>query len=205
MMKMGERTGENMELMHEGDFEKTWLELWEEHVSWTRSAIISMADIKDENETNATLERLLRNTKDMAAVCKMFYGEDVANKFDALMHDHLAIAAELVQDAVAGESEKAEDAEKRWYANADEIASTLNSLNPNWHENDMKSMLYDHLRLTKREAVERITKDYVASVKTYDEIENQAREMADGFSHGIIMQYPDRFYEKRKKHFWQRL
>ncbi|MGZ7050228.1 MAG: hypothetical protein ACXVHO_09490 [Methanobacterium sp.] len=194
-----------MEMMHEGDFDKKWMGLWEEHVAWTRLAIISLVDIKDENETQATLNRLLRNTKDMAEVCKMFYGEDAANTFDSLMHDHLTIAAELVQDAVAGDSEKADDTEKRWYANADEIAATLQTLNPNWKEEEMKSMLYEHLRLTKKEAVDRITKDYVASVETYDEIEKQAREMADGFSHGIIMQFPDRFYEERKKHFWQRM
>ncbi len=194
-----------MEMMHEGDFDKKWMGLWEEHVAWTRLAIISMVDVKDTTETEATINRLLRNTKDMAEVCKMFYGDDAAMKFDELMTEHLTTAAELVQAAVAGENEKAEDAEKRWYKNADEIAATLNMLNPNWKEKEMKDMLYDHLRLTKEEAVARITKDYAKDISTYDEIEVQARMMADGFSHGIIMQFPDKFHEKRKKHFWQRM
>jgi len=193
-----------MELIHKEDFDKEWMGLWEEHVEWTRLAIISMVDIKEENETNATLNRLLRNTKDMAAVCKMFYGDDAAAKFDELMTEHLTTAAELVQAAVAGDNAKAEDAEKRWYKNADEIASTLNMLNPNWKENEMKDMLYEHLKLTKEEAVARITKDYATDVPKYDAIEKQARIMADGFSHGIMMQFPDRFHEERKKHFWQR-
>jgi hypothetical protein len=195
---------ENMDTMHEGDFDKKWMGLWEEHVAWTRLTIISLVDIKDPTETVATETRLLKNTKDMAEVCRMFYGEEAAKKFDELMTEHLTTAAELVQAAVAGDNNKAEDAEKRWYKNADEIAATLNMLNPNWEEKEMKNMLYDHLRLTKAEAVARLTKDYSTDISTYDEIEKQARMMADGFSHGIIMQFPDKFHMK-KKHFWQRM
>jgi hypothetical protein len=195
---------ESMETMHEGDFDKKWMGLWEEHVTWTRLAIISMVDIQDEKETEATVNRLLRNSKDMAAVCAMFYGDEVAAKFDELMTEHLTVAAELVQAAVAGDNDKAEEAEKRWYKNADEIAATLNSLNPNWKEKEFKDMLYEHLRQTKDEAVFRITKDYEKDTANYDEIEKMARMMAEGFSHGIIMQFPDNFHQKQK-HFWQRM
>jgi hypothetical protein len=194
----------NMDDIHEGDFDKKWMGLWEEHVAWTRLTIISLVDIKDATETVATENRLLRNTKDMAEVCRMFYGEEAAAKFDELMTEHLTTAAELVQAAVAGDNTKVDDAEKRWYKNADEIAATLNTLNPNWEEKEMKNMLYDHLRLTKAEAMARLTKDYATDISTYDEIEIQARMMADGFSHGIIMQFPDKFHQK-KKHFWQRI
>ncbi|HEX7467188.1 MAG TPA: hypothetical protein VF324_01200 [Methanobacterium sp.] len=175
---------ENMDTMHEGDFDKKWMRLWEEHVAWTRLTIISLVDIKDPTETVATENRLLRNTKDMTEVCRMFYSEEAAKKFDELMSEHLTTAAELVQAAVDGDNDKAGDAEKRWYKNADDIASTLNMLNPNWEEKEMKNMLYDHLRLTKAEAVARLTKDYATDISTYDEIEKQARMMADGFSHG---------------------
>jgi hypothetical protein len=195
---------DDMDTMHEGDFDKKWMGLWEEHVAWTRLTIISLVDIKNPAETVATENRLLKNTKDMAEVCRMFYGEEAANKFDELMTEHLTTAAELVQAAVDEDNAKADDAEKKWYKNADEIASTLNMLNPNWEEKEMKNMLYDHLRLTKAEAMARLNKDYATDISTYNEIEEQARMMADGFSHGIIMQFPDKFHSK-KKHFWQRL
>ena len=194
---------ENMDTMHERDLDKKWMGLWEEHVAWTRLTIISLVDIKDPTETIATENRLLRNTKDMAELCRTFYGEQAATKFDELMTEHLTTAAELVQAAVTEDNTQADDAEKRWYKNADEIAATLNRLNPYWEEKEMKNMLYDHLRLTKAETMARITKDYTTDISTYDEIEKQARMMADGFSHGIIMQFPDKFHMK-KEHFWQR-
>jgi CRISPR/Cas system-associated protein Cas10 (large subunit of type III CRISPR-Cas system) len=193
----------NMDTMHEGDLDKKWMGLWEEHVAWTRFTIISLVDIKDPAETIATENRLLKNTKDMAEVCRMFYGEEAANKFDELMTEHLTTATELVQAAVDEDNTKVDDAEKKWYKNADEIAATLNMLNSYWEEKEMKNMLYDHLRLTKAEAMARLNKDYATDISTYNEIENQARMMADGFSHGIIMQFPDKFHTK-KKHFWQR-
>lgn len=62
------------------------------------------------------------------------------------MRDHLTIAAQLVKAAKAGDSQAAADAEKRW-ANADEIATFLNHINPNWSKEDLTSMLYEHISL----------------------------------------------------------
>jgi hypothetical protein len=47
------------------------------------------------------------------------------------MKAHLVLAAQLVKDAKAGNSQAGEEAEKKWYANADEIAALLSSINPN--------------------------------------------------------------------------
>src|SRR5664279_2164067 len=89
---------ENMDTMHERDLDKKWMGLWEEHVAWTRLTIISLVDIKDPTETIATENRLLRNTKDMAELCRTFYGEQAATKFDELMTEHLTKSEELDQE-----------------------------------------------------------------------------------------------------------
>lgn len=140
----------------------------------------------------------------MAEVCRIFYGAEAATKFDELMTEHIKTAAELVQAALSGDNTKVDDTKKRWYKNADEIAATLNMLNPHGEEKEMKNMLYDHLRLTKAEAMARLAKDYATDISTYDEIEVQARMMGEGLSHGIIMQFPDKFHQK-KKHFCKRI
>jgi hypothetical protein len=138
-------------------------------------------------------KRLLRNAADMAAAFKSFYGDEIASKFGRLMREHLEIAAQLVKAAKAGDSNAAADAEKRWFANADEIATFLNGINPNWPKEVLRTMLHEHLVLTKSEAVLRLAKDYASDIAAYDRIEKQALSMADALADGIIIQFPNIF------------
>lgn len=50
-------------------------------------------------------------------------------------------------------------------------------------------MLYDHLRMTKSEAVDILTNNYAQSITEYDEIEKQALKMADVMAGGIAKQF----------------
>jgi hypothetical protein len=165
--------------------------LWEQHVAWTRMLIISIAAGLPDEEL--VTERLLRNPPDMAAVFRRYYGDRIASRFSSLMKDHLVLAAQLVKDAKAGNSQAAEEAEKKWYANADEIAAFLSTINSNWPKSVLMNMLHEHLSMTKDEAVLRLSKKYNSDITVYDQIEKQALEMADAFTDGIIKQFFNNF------------
>lgn len=62
-------------------------------------------------------------------------------------------------------------------------------------QEDWKTMLYDHLVMTKSEAVDMLAKNYKAGINIYDEIEKQALKMADVMAEGIVKQFPDKFKE----------
>ena len=165
--------------------------LWEQHVYWTRLFILGTAfDLPD---MEFVANRLLRNPKDFEAALKPFYGEDSAAKFAKLFTSHLTIAAELVKAAKAGDSAVAADAEKRWFANADEIAAFFGEINPNWSERDWRKMMYDHLTMTKAEAVYILTQKYEDGITAFDNIEQQALMMADVMTQGIVKQFPQYF------------
>jgi hypothetical protein len=161
--------------------------LWEQHVYWTRMAIISLA--ADSPDLDPTVQRLLRNATDFEMAFKPFYGDSMAHQFGSLIKDHLVIAAQLVKAAKADDNQTAADAEKRWYANADQIVYFLNHINPNWPVENMQKMWYEHLALTKAEAVARLTKNYAQDIAIFDQIEQEALMMANSFTNGIIRQF----------------
>lgn len=165
--------------------------LWEEHVFWTRLTIISM--VHGLPDVSLVTDRLLKNPVDFEEALGPFYGQGIARTFAELLADHLTIAAELVDAAIEGDAARAADAERRWYENADDIARFLGSINPCWSEAGWRTMLHEHLALTKSEAVSQITGDFQESIRLFDEIEEQALEMADLMVRGIVRQFPGRF------------
>jgi len=165
--------------------------LWEEHVAWTRMAIISL--IFNLPDIDFVLARLLKNATDMGDMIRPIYGDAAAERYSTLIKEHLLAAADLVKAAIAGDEQAAKTAEQKWYANADEIAAFLSSVNPYLTEQEVKNMFYQHLALTKQEAVTMIMKDYQKDIEIYDEIEKQARQMADMISDAMIKLYPEKF------------
>jgi hypothetical protein len=166
--------------------------LWEDHVTWTRLAIISLTT--DSPDTSATVGRLLQNQVDIGDAIKPFYGEAAGNELTRLLRDHILIAADLIAAARAGDAAGVAAHQARWKANADEIAAFLNAANPrNWKLDEMQDMLYEHLSLTTTEVVSRLQGDWDADVAAYDEIHVQALGMADMLSTGIVDQFHKRF------------
>ncbi|HHU68938.1 MAG TPA: acetylglutamate kinase [Thermoanaerobacterales bacterium] len=162
--------------------------IWEQHVSWTRMTI--MCIVFDLSDVEAVTARLIRNPTDMGRVFRRYYGDQIALKLRDLFTEHLTIAAELVNSVKVGDNVKAEDANRRWYSNADEIARFLAQINPYWSEGLWRRMLHEHLRLTSDEAVTMLNRDYDGDIKLYDEIELQALTMADEMTRGIVIQFP---------------
>ncbi|MED0981130.1 acetylglutamate kinase [Bacillus paramycoides] len=165
--------------------------LWEQHVAWTRLAIISI--IFDLPDVDTTVGRLLQNATHMGLSLEPFYGENAVKKYSALIKDHLVIAADLVKAAKAGNQNAAAAIEKKWYINGDEIVEFLNSINPYIEKEEFRKMFYEHLALTKAEALAILNKDYASGVKLYDKIEKEALEMADTITDAIVKQFPQVF------------
>lgn len=169
------------------DLTNTFRKLWEQHIMWTRSFIISTA--AELGDLPMVTQRLLRNPADFAGVLRPYYGFENAKKFETLLRDHLLIAAKLVNDAKAGNTAAADEDRKKWYQNADQIAEFLASINPYWSRQEWQNMLYDHLKVTENEAVYRLTGQYAADIAEYDQIQSQALGMADYMAEGILKQF----------------
>ena len=166
--------------------------LWEDHITWTRLAIISLTT--GAPDTEATVGRLLENQTDIGNAVKPFYGNAAGNELTRQLERHILIAADVIAAAKAGDQTKLADAQERWARNGDDIATVLNSVNPrHWKLAAMKAELRTHLRLTTNEAVARLTGDWTADVAAYDQIHVHALHVADVLSSGLVKQFPHRF------------
>jgi hypothetical protein len=167
--------------------------LWEDHITWTRLAIISLTT--DSPDTEATVGRLLKNQTDIGDAVKPFYGEAAGNELTRQLRLHILIAADVVAAARAGDQAELADAQARWLANADDIAAVLNSVNPkHWELATMKAEMHKHLDLTTQEAVARLQGNWSADVAAYDQIHEHILHMSDLLSSGLVKQFPQRFH-----------
>jgi hypothetical protein len=165
--------------------------LWENHVVWTRNVIFCLVDRLPGKDQ--AVNRLLQNQVDLGNAIKPYYGEEAGKKLTDLLYPHITIAAEVVNSAKAGNTAALDEANKKWYANADEISEFLSTANPNWGLEEMKMMMHEHLKLTTDEAVQRIKKDYDADVIAYDKVHEAILKMSDMLADGIVKQFPEKF------------
>jgi hypothetical protein len=166
--------------------------LWEDHIVWTRLAIISLTT--GSPDTQATVGRLLKNQTDIGNAIKPFYGKAAGNALTAELRKHILIAADLVGAAKAGDQAKLADAQARWRQNANDIAGLLNGVNPRyWKLGAMKAEMSKHLTLTTQEAVARLQGKWAADVAAYDKIHHHILHMSDVLANGLVKQFPKRF------------
>jgi hypothetical protein len=173
-------------------FHDAMRKLWEDHITWTRLAIISFAH--DLPDLPATQARLLRNQADIGNAIKPYYGRAAGDQLTALLKEHILGAVALLQAAKAGDQGAIVQRTAEWYANGNEIADFLHEANRhNWPRKALRQMMKGHLDQTLREAVHRLQGDYDADVHDYDEVHHHILVMADTLSAGIVKQFPHRF------------
>jgi hypothetical protein len=166
--------------------------LWEDHITWTRLAIVSFAaDLPDFDPTAA---RLLRNQTDIGNSVKPYYGQRAGNRLTALLKEHIAGAVELLKAAKAGDSAAFASAKTAWYRNGRQIARFLSRANPRFLPfTAVNGMMKGHLDQTLAEAAHRLSGDFAADIRDYEHIHRHILRMADSISNGIMRQFPGRF------------
>lgn len=165
--------------------------LWADHVIWTRQYIVAFAS--DGPDTGAAATRLLKNQEHIGNAIVPFYGEAAGTRLTDLLKQHILIAVDLLTAAKAGDDAEFQRQDQRWSQNAEEIATFLSGANPNWPKNDVVDLLSVHLKLTKDEAVARLTGKWDDDVVAFDDIFTEIMTVSDTLADGIVKQFPDRF------------
>ena len=165
--------------------------LWIDHVTWTRSYIVSaISGLEDQEKV---LERLLKNQDDIGNAIKPYYGEEAGNRLAELLREHILIAVKVVDAAKSGNEKNLKKSNTEWYKNADDIALFLSKANPNWSYAELREMLHIHLKLVTDQVVTRLKKDWDAEILAYDINEEHMIKFANILTSGIIKQFPNKF------------
>jgi len=160
-------------------------------VIWTREYIV--AAVAGTPDADAAAGRLLKNQEDIGAAIAGYYGDAAGSRLTELLKEHILIAVNLVAAAKSGDTDAFTTHDARWTANIETIATFLSDANPNWPRADVLDLLALHLKLTKDEAVARITGDWASDVKAFDDIFTEIMVLADALHDGIVAQFPERF------------
>mgnify|MGYP001623774248 FL=1 len=165
--------------------------VWEQHIMWTRMLLISIAEnLKD---LDATQVRLLRNPRDIASIFRRYYGVVVANKIQQLLTEHLTIGKDLIVALKNRKQEQITQLNAKWYQNADKMAEAFSSINQFYQKEEVRKILYEHLRLTTNEINNRLQGKYAEDINSFDMVQKEILKMSQFFANGIVRQFPNLF------------
>jgi len=167
-----------------------WRRVWAKHVWWTREVMIGILNALP--STDASVQKLLKNPLEFGDIFSQYYSDRTVRKIEKLFTEHLKQGGDIITAAKNGDMAKVEQLTKQWYANADEIAKFMSSINPHYREDEVKRMMYEHLRLTLLEVSYYLQAKYDQSIATFDQIQKEAEDMADYFARGLVSQFPER-------------
>jgi hypothetical protein len=178
-------------------FHDAMRKLWEDHVTWTRLAIVSAVGGTDGAalpDTGVTVDRLQRNQDEIGAAIVPYFGQAAGDQLAALLHEHISGAVTLLLAAKAGDTAAVDEAKTAWYANGQQIADFLSAANPKyWPQDTMREQMQTHLDQTLQEAVDQIQHNVDKEVGDYDAAHEHILMMADLLSTGIIQQFRGQF------------
>jgi hypothetical protein len=173
-------------------FENEFRRLWMDHVLWTSNYITSATSAGSEDQKQV-LTRLLKNQEDIGNAVKPIYGEKAGNKLTDLLKEHIVIAGKIVDAAKTGKKALINQLNKEWYRNADDIAAFLSQANPYLKNEDLKKLLYMHLKLVTNDLSASLEKDWETRIVAIDEGVSHIILMADTISAGVVKQFPKKF------------
>jgi hypothetical protein len=172
------------------DFRNSMRKLWEDNITWTRNVMVCLTG--NGAGADQAIARLQKNQDDITNTLVLYY-PDATPKLSDLMHEHVNLTTEMLKGAKGKKKKNGGDIEKKWDDNADAIADYFAKANPNAKSDNLKTMVRDHMKLTKDEVDARKKKDYAADVQAYDKLHDATLIMADSMSVSIIRQFPDKF------------
>lgn len=160
---------------------------WQQHVNWARMYMTSLFNrLKDLPDVE---NRLMQNPEDIAAVFDKFYPAATVSQITRLLGEHTALAGEIMTAMRDNDMQRADQLERQWYQNAENLARLLSSINTAYSYEELLKELARHLDMMKRQMLASLNEEYDEEIRIFDESENQILELADYLTEGLLEQF----------------
>lgn len=158
---------------------------WFDMINWVRALMLSRyQDVGNEDEIYARLQQV---PADFVNNLKTFFGESPGvNELQLELNAYIGLIDSLITAQKAGDTEEINRITRQLYQNADDIAASIASINPNWDQNEWKTRLYNNLRSTLDESAMFLTEDYARNLDIFSSLMDQAESASDYFAQGLM-------------------
>lgn len=160
---------------------------WNQHAFWIMMFQTSLFNGLGNME--AVQMRLMKTPEDIAEVFDKFYSGAMVRQLMQLLSEHTQLAGEIMQAMQDNEMQRADQLERQWYQNAENIARLLSNANTQYSYDELLQMLTVHLDLLKRQMLAALNHEYDNEVSLFDENENHLMELADYLTNGLVEQF----------------
>lgn len=158
---------------------------WTQQIFLTRNYML--AEINETGDSPIALEELLAHQETFGTLFAERYSPDIGQQMTTLLKEHILIAVDLLAAAKAKSISRLRQLDKQWRSNAQELATLLHTLNPQWQEAELKDLLKTHLTLTAEQVIARLGSKWKADLKKFEALCAHALEMADFLASGLLL------------------
>jgi len=163
---------------------------WDEHIFYTRNAIIStLADLADaEYITN----RLIENQNNIGSLMRPYYSDTVVNNFVSLLKNHVSLVVEFTK--AVKDKKDIMPIQSQMQTNSMAIVDLLNEVDPTrWPRTTVSDLWNKHIDYTAQQIIARTNKEWLNDIAAVDKNHEIITEFADLFSNGIVFQNLEKF------------
>lgn len=159
-------------------------EFWRDMAIWTRIYIASAyTGLEDQEEV---FSRLYRVPYEFGGTIRLLFGDQIANAYINNLAYQVVLIRNLVNAQISGDTDTVNKNTALLYQNADARAVFLTQVNPYWHVNDWRGLMYTFISLLLEESTSYLAKDYSKSIDIFDRLLGQATQIANYFSEGVF-------------------
>lgn len=163
--------------------------LWNDHVWYTTRFLV--AAVNDLGEKDTDVEELLDNQIKIGANFGELFGKAAGDKLTELLVEHILIAAEIVEAAIAGDEERVIELQEVWSENGRQIAKFYSKQICTTKFKKLAVLWQNHLDSTALELISLIAENYSGNARILRSVLEHMREWSHYLSKSICKSFKE--------------